>query len=229
MVVSLEMRTALVEIPRSRFLGLAVEFTAIFLMTTVILSFHATRLNIHLALWVIGLYGVFLMSRSNGFSWRDLWEGDGWPVEQRKIAVLRFYAATAVIIGLTCALAPSRLFSFPMQRPFFWLVVMFLYPVFSVVPQEFVLRSFFFWRYRQLFSKRWMLIIASGFCFGLVHIVLGNPVAPVLSALGGGIFAHSYARHRSLKWAALEHAAYGCMVFTVGLGSYFLVGRLNRP
>jgi hypothetical protein len=49
-------------------------------------------------------------------------------------------------------------------------------------------------------------------------------VAPLLSFICGVIVARSYSEHRALKWAVAEHAAYGCMVFTVGLGFYFLVG-----
>ena len=204
--------------------GLALECTAFFLAVPVALYFCATRWNVHMALWVVAAYAVTLLRGAPGFSWRELWEGDGWPVAERKSAVMRFVALTACIVLLTHIIAPYRLLAFPMQRPFFWLIVMVLYPILSVVPQEFVLRSFFFRRYATLFPNPWALIAASAFCFGFVHIVFHNPVSPLLSAAAGGIIGHSYTRHRSLKWAAIEHAAYGCMVFTVGLGFYFLVG-----
>jgi membrane protease YdiL (CAAX protease family) len=99
---------------------------------------------------------------------------------------------------------------------------MVLYPILSVLPQEFLFRSFFFRRYQPLFSTPWAIIIASAACFAYVHIVFHNWVAPSFCLIGGLIFAHSYSHHRSLKWVLVEHAAYGCMVFTIGLRFYFL-------
>ncbi|MDE2029057.1 MAG: hypothetical protein KGI97_00670 [Alphaproteobacteria bacterium] len=61
--------------------------------------------------------------------------------------------------------------------------------------------------------------------FGFVHIVFHNPVSPLLALICGFFLAGSYMRHASLKKAAIEHALYGDMVFTAGLGVYFLVGH----
>lgn len=207
-----------------RRLGLAAECVALFIAMPVILYFHATRWNVHAALWIACLYGFFLLRRVSPFSWKVLWDGMGWPIVSRKRALLRFIILTAALFLLARIMAPERLLTFPMQRPVFWLIVIVLYPILSVIPQEFVLRSFFFRRYEPLFPGPWLLIAASAFCFGFIHIVFHNPVSPLLSALAGIIVGHSYTQHRSLKWAVIEHAAYGCMVFTVGLGFYFLVG-----
>jgi len=98
---------------------------------------------------------------------------------------------------------------------------MFVYPLLSVVPQEFVYRTFFFERYKPLFSNSAAMILASTFCFGFVHIMFHNWIAPVFSGIGGLLFSISYARHKSLKLVSIEHAAYGCYVFTIGLGWYF--------
>ena len=45
-----------------------------------------------------------------------------------------------------------------------------------------------------------------------------------MTAAGGWLFARDYARHRSLTLVCLEHAAYGCVIFTVGLGRFFYSG-----
>jgi hypothetical protein len=42
------------------------------------------------------------------------------------------------------------------------------------------------------------------------------------------MFAYSYRQHRSLKWSVIEHAVYGCFVFTAGIGFYFLIGGATR-
>jgi uncharacterized protein len=206
---------------------LALECAALFVAVPLGLFFHATRWDVHLALWLAAAYALFVLRKAPKFSWRRLWVGKGWLPAQRKAAVIRFVLLTAAVILLARVIAPSRLFGFPMQRPWFWLLVMVLYPILSVVPQEFLLRSFFFRRYAPLFHNPWAMIAASAFAFGFIHIVFHNPIAPLLSFIAGLIVARSYTQHRSLKWAAAEHAAYGCMVFTAGLGFYFLVGGIR--
>lgn len=109
-----------------------------------------------------------------------------------------------------------------------WLIVMVLYPILSVIPQEFMFRSFFFRRYRSLFFNEWLLIAVSAFSFGFVHIVFHNWMSPILAGIGGLFFSLSYRIHHSLKWAVVEHSFYGCMIFTAGIGFYFLVGGF-RP
>ena len=49
----------------------------------------------------------------------------------------------------------------------------------------------------------------------------------VLTAIGGWFFATTYARTRSLWLASFEHALYGQLVFTVGLGQYFYGGTVQ--
>jgi len=209
-------------------LWLGVEFCAIFLGLPFIFFFHPTRWDVHLAIWTAGLYGLLIIKRQSNFSWRELWHGTDWAIPQRKMALVRFCTAVPLIILLTYTITPEHIFDFPLRRPWFWLLVMVLYPILSVIPQELVFRTFFFRRYGPLFRTRWALIAASGIVFGFAHVVFHNPVSPTLSAIGGLMFASSYNQHRALKWAVVEHAAYGCMIFTVGLGFYFLVGGFRH-
>ena len=51
-----------------------------------------------------------------------------------------------------------------------------------------------------------------------------NELAVVLTLVGGWLFARTYLRTRSLLATAVEHAAYGCLLFTVGLGRWFVTG-----
>jgi hypothetical protein len=151
-----------------------------------------------------------------------LWEGCGWTRKQQKQALLRFAAATAAIIIFACYIVPERLFSFPLHRPWFWLLVMVLYPLLSALPQEFVLRSFFFRRYGALFGDGAAMMTVNALLFGFIHIMFHNWVSPLLSVVAGLFFSISYRQHRSLKWATIEHALYGNMAFTIGIGFYFL-------
>ncbi len=209
-------------------LWLWTECAAFFVAVPIALAFHPTRWNGHVCLWLFALYAIFHVQRMPGFSWRSLWHGKPWPWRQKKQALLRFVAATAAIVILTTIIAPWRLFSFPLQRPGLWVIVMILYPILSALPQELVLRSFFFRRYAKLFPAARAMIAANAIIFALIHVIFHNWVSPLLCLIGGAMFALSYTQHRSLKWAMVEHAAYGCMVFTCGIGFYFLVAALRH-
>ena len=106
-------------------------------------------------------------------------------------------------------------------------MVMVFYPVFSVYPQELIFRAFLFHRYRPLFGSTRNLVIVSAVAFGLAHLFFANLLAPLLSAVGGWIFARTYARSDSTLQATIEHALFGCFLFTVGLGWYFYGGSIG--
>jgi membrane protease YdiL (CAAX protease family) len=114
--------------------------------------------------------------------------------------------------------------AFPARRPWLWLGVMCLYPIFSALPQEFVYRRFYFRRYRPLFGERW-LWLSSAVAFAWMHIVFTNYLAVFLTLIGGLFFAHTYRRTRSLWLVTLEHSLYGQIIFTIGFGGYFLLAK----
>ena len=207
-------------------LFLAFEYAVLFLLTPALLYLHPTRLNVHGTLWLVTAYAAAILHHTPGFSWRMAWQGNPLTSRDFKLIAVRFVLSTIGIVFLTTLLQPDRLLSFPLQRPGFWLIVMLLYPLLSALPQELVFRSFFFHRYQALFPHKAAMLAATAFVFGFIHIVFHNPVSPLLSLVCGFFIGGSYFAHRSLKRAALEHALYGDMVFTVGLGLYFLVGSL---
>ena len=202
---------------------LALECATLFFITPLVLYMNPTGLTVHLTMWCVAAYAAFILSREPDFSWKQAWSGTPWTSREFKLVAARFVLASVGIALLTYLIQPDRLFSFPSQRPFFWLIVMSLYPLLSAFPQELVFRTFFFRRYSELFPQNWVMLAISACIFGFIHIVFHNEIAPLLSVLGGFFLASSYARHASLKKAAIEHALYGDMLFTVGLGYYFLV------
>lgn len=136
----------------------------------------------------------------------------------------RFVVLGGLTTLLVWALIPEHFLGFPRTAPALWIRVMLLYPILSVVPQELIWRAFFFRRYRAIFSSTTSMLAASAASFAFVHVLLENMIAVVLTMVGGVLFARTYHRTKSLAAASLEHALYGCLVFTIGLGWYFYLG-----
>ncbi len=143
--------------------------------------------------------------------------------------VLRFVVVAALLVGATLLFLPDLFLSFPRDRPWLWLAVMLGYPALSVWPQEMIYRRFVLVRYRPLFGSGAGFIAASAIAFGYAHLIFLNPVAVTLSAVGGGLFAANFARHRSLALVWMEHALYGCLIFTIGFGRFFVTGMAWHP
>lgn len=208
---------------QQRFLYLELLFVFICL-PAILATAHAQRPMLYLSLWIMSFFAAWILYRNRTVTWDAIWQGTGWSAAQKRAALLRFMV-TALATGLLLYFFyPQYFLSFPRQKPLMWAMVMVMYPLLSVIAQEFVFRSFFLRRYAPLFPQVWMLYAANVFCFGFLHIVLHNWIAPMVSALGGIIFTYGYHQHRSLKWVAIEHAAYGCMIFTLGLGYFFFSG-----
>lgn len=197
--------------------ALALTFLAPLVMYYTLYS--GTALGV--ALWSAALLcGWYALRQQN---WRVLWNGFGATLEFKRLMLWRWGASTIGMVLFLLWLDPARLFGFVQERPQLWLIVMLFYPFLSALPQEIVYRTFFFLRYQAAFTPA-LLLAMSAVAFALLHVVMNNWVAVFLSLIGGFIFVDSYRRHQSLKWVTIEHALYGCTLFTVGLGWYFYHG-----
>lgn len=141
----------------------------------------------------------------------------------RSIVALAVLGAAAMFAGTAFA-EPDRLLWLVRHRPGLWAVIMVGYPLLSVYPQEVIYRAFLMHRYRVVFPRRWTMIAASAAAFGFGHVMFQNWLAIAMTFAGGALFAWRYDRSRSLAVAWLEHAVWGCLIFTIGLGSYFFLG-----
>jgi uncharacterized protein len=177
-------------------------------------------------IWLMAVLCHFITNASNGWRKENWWNRAGVTRAELTRMLKRFVLCAAALSGLTYAFAPELLFGFVREKPLFWLIVMVMYPLISVVPQEIIFRRYMFDRYKTAFSPR-VLVLVSGVGFGFAHIVFGNWVAPVLCVIGGIMFAQTYARTRSLALVSLEHALYGDFIFTLGLGRYFYHGAVH--
>jgi membrane protease YdiL (CAAX protease family) len=143
-------------------------------------------------------------------------------------ALLPAYAFASVALSAAVwAFHRDYFFYLPRHAPAFWLLIMVLYPLISVVPQEIIYRVYFFHRFEKLLPRRSIAIAVCALIFGLHHLVFHNWVAVVLTLAGGVKFALTYERTRSLLVVCIEHALYGGLLFTIGLGHFFASGSYN--
>jgi CAAX protease family protein len=206
-----------------RVLMLSLEFVAIFLGIPLLIYYRVIP-NFPIPYLLLAALAVFFVLRHDpGFDSTRLTTWD--DIHARIVPLLLRDAVFLVILGLGVRVfAPQLLFSFVRRVPAFWMLVMLLYPLLSVYPQELLYRAFFFHRYRPLFGSGWPMLLASALAFGLVHIIFGNWLSVALCVLGGLLFAFTYGQSGSLPLTCIDHAIFGNFIFTIGLGRYFYHG-----
>lgn len=113
----------------------------------------------------------------------------------------------------------SELFHILYRKPKLWVVILFAYAMFSVYPQELIYRTLYFQRYRGLFKSNALFVLVNAIVFSLAHVFYRNSLVLLMTFLGGLLFALTYLKTKSTLLVSIEHAIYGCWLFTVGMGS----------
>lgn len=113
----------------------------------------------------------------------------------------------------------ENLFVVILNKPKLWLVIIFVYSFLSVYPQELIYRAFFFKRYHSLFKNDILFIFLNAILFSIGHLLFKSSLVLVLTFFGGLLFAVTYSKTKSTLLVSIEHAIYGCWLFTVGMGS----------
>jgi membrane protease YdiL (CAAX protease family) len=202
------------------------EFLALFVAVPVALAVVLPAGTMFPVLFAAAALGLWLLHRTPGFRWSDLWQGAEevtWP------RVLGFGALTlAVSVIVLLAVAPESLFALARQQPFLWLAVVLLYPVLSALPQELLFRPLFFRRYRPILPRRGA-DVCNAALFSLAHLMYWSWIVAVLTFAGGLVFAWAYRRRRSFPLAVALHAVAGVVLFTAGMGMFFYSGSVDRP
>jgi membrane protease YdiL (CAAX protease family) len=135
--------------------------------------------------------------------------------------ILVSFLALSVLAVITIALTkPEYLFDYPRHKTALWLSIIIFYPLLAVYPQELFYRAFLFRRYRSLFPGKHAMIFVSAVAFSFAHIIYGNIPAVLLTLIGGYLFAITYQHSRSILVVSLEHALYGCLLYTIGFGQF---------
>jgi len=137
-------------------------------------------------------------------------------LKQTMLKLIAIVVITTIYIWL---FDKSSLFSVVLNKPLLWLTILFIYSFFSVYPQELIYRTFFFQRYQTLFQSEKLFIFINAIVFSMAHLFFKNTLVLVLTFLGGLLFALTYQKTKSTLFVSIEHAIYGCWLFTVGMGN----------
>jgi uncharacterized protein len=202
---------------------LATEFLLLFVALPLLIYYRLVPNWPIPYLLVAGALAYAFMRREPGFAPVNLFSLRG--IVPNLPSVLVRDAVCLLMLGLTVRLfAPQLLFSLIKSSPGFWALIMVLYPLLSVLPQEILYRAFFFHRYQPLFGSGWAMFAVSALAFGFAHIILGNWIAVALCTIGGLLFALTYQSSGSLLLTCLDHALFGNFIFTIGIGQFFYHG-----
>jgi membrane protease YdiL (CAAX protease family) len=133
--------------------------------------------------------------------------------------LLKFLFIVIVTVLYVWLTDKIQLFNVVKSKPLLWVVILFVYSIFSVYPQEIIYRTFFFKRYRSLIRNEYVFIFINALVFSLGHIFFSNFLVMILTFFGGLLFAFTFSKTKSTVLVSIEHAIYGCWLFTVGMGS----------
>jgi len=204
------------------------EFVALFLLVPTLYWRGYMPIGVIPGLFLFAALCTALLLLDRTFDRALFWNGRNllaklrWPL-------IRFAVFGGMLTAAVLLVLPDRFLAFPRGNPGVYAMVMCLYPIFSVFPQELIFRVFLFHRYRTILPRAWMRIAASAVTFAYIHLAFpADPVVSlVLSLLGGVLFAWTYEKTRSAAAVVIEHALYGDLVWTIGLGTYFYRGAVG--
>ncbi|WP_370479720.1 CPBP family glutamic-type intramembrane protease [Tamlana flava] len=193
------------------------EFLVAFILVPVSFVFDYPH-YLKLAVGFLGfLYVLFVLLKvenekfeiSKAIDWPRFWK-------ETCLKLILVGVVTTLLVWLT---QPNALFSVLVHKPFLWFLLLFVYSIFSVYPQELIYRTFFFKRYSHFFKNEKVLVFINAIMFSLGHLFFRNVLVIVLTFLGGVLFAYTFHRTKSTFLVSIEHALYGSWLFTVGMGA----------
>ncbi|GEQ86140.1 hypothetical protein ULMS_16480 [Patiriisocius marinistellae] len=152
--------------------------------------------------------GAIELKVKKGIDWRAFW----------KRIVVTFLVIAIVTIAYVFMVDKEALFYVPFNKPGLFVMILIVYTLFSVWPQEIIYRTFFFERYRVIFPKKSQIVFINAIVFMMAHLFFRNTLVLVLTFIGGIIFGLTYLKFKSTTLVSIEHAIYGNWLFTVGMG-----------
>ncbi|WP_201746215.1 CPBP family intramembrane glutamic endopeptidase [Veronia nyctiphanis] len=174
------------------------EFFTVFFLLPVTAFHYREYLNFLLlpALCLVACVCLYLMVTDSRFKRFRLtnYENLGSLLWRSALLFVLGGIVTAVVVGF---ILDKPLFAMLLDDIYTWGLLIVLYPLFSVIPQELIFRTYLFHRFKHQMPNKTTRIFVSAFVFALAHIVYANWVAILLSFIGGLMFAYTYSVTRS--------------------------------
>lgn len=206
----------------------ALEFALLYI--GIPLAMYFARRHIHrsflIVLWIIMAGCLIPLLRDPTFIRNRLGWGDIRTSDVKRM-LIRLLIGVPVLTAGVYFFLPHLFLGLPRHRPVLWIMVMILYPLLSVYPQEIIYRTFYYQRYAPRLTDARVALLVNGLVFGWGHLFFANGIAPSLSVAGGLLFADTYRRSRSTLLTVIEHGLWGDVIFTIGLGWYFYGGSIT--
>ncbi len=165
------------------------------------------------------IYVGYLTIKEEKIEWKIEWR-----LKTRGLLVpliIRFVFILIATVLFIYQFEGEKLFNVITTKPWLWAWFSVVYILLSVIPQEFLYRTFFFSRYRELFPNKWIFMAVNCLLFSFAHIWLQSPIVLIFTLVGGLFYFITYRRTQSLLFVCIEHAVYGIWLFTVGFGELF--------
>lgn len=194
-----------------------IEFLIIFILTPISFVLEYSKI-LKLTIGILGfIYIIYVLLKvenhnlkiEQNLNWKQFWS-------RTLLIFILISVSTTIFVWLT---DKESLLKVMINKPKLWLFILFVYSLFSVYPQELIYRTFFFKRYTNIIKNENFFIFINALIFSLAHIIFKNPFVLLLTFIGGFLFALTYKRTKSTLLASIEHAIYGCWLFTVGMGN----------
>ena len=147
--------------------------------------------------------------------------------KKQKLDFLKTISFRFLIIALLTTLVlyfqdKDVLFNVMLKKPGLWLKFSGIYILFSVIPQEFIYRTFFVKRYQKLIKNKTLFILINAVLFSFAHIWFQSWIVLLFTFIGSLLFTNTYLQTKSTLLIILEHSLYGVWLYTVGYGALFM-------
>ena len=191
------------------------EFFFIFLIIPSTIFFLDSSIIIFLTLYLVSILSLVILYFDKTFLFTSLKKKIDWTFVIIFSVIFFFLGFFYVLL-----VDENLLFIFPKTNFKLWLIVIFIYPFLSVIPQELVYRVFFFQRYFPNINRFFFPMFLNLVVFAYGHLVFSNMHAIIITAIASPIFTYAYLKKSFLTCVTL-HTLGGQIIFTLGLGKYF--------
>lgn len=191
------------------------EFFFIFLIIPSTIFFLDSSIIIFLTLYLVSILSLVILYFDKTFLFTSLKKKIDWTF-------VIIFSVIFFFLGFFYVLLVDKnlLFIFPKTNFKLWLIVIFIYPFLSVIPQELVYRVFFFQRYFPNINRFYFPVFLNLVVFAYGHLVFSNMHAIIITAIVSPIFTYAYLK-KSFLTCVILHSLGGQIIFTLGLGKYF--------